>query len=66
MILSANSFDRQMTLSAMLLYTPEQEIEWNSMLVAKGYDKILKDMCGIEKDTSLYNRIMSLVEKKVF
>ena len=56
----------EMTLSAMLLYTPEQEIEWNSMLVLDGYDKILKDMCGIENGSPLYNKIMALIRKKVF
>lgn len=56
----------EMTLSAMLLYTPEQETEWKAMLATKGYDNLLKEMCGIEKDTALYNRIMSLVQKKVF
>ncbi len=56
----------EMTLASMLLYTPEQETEWNKMLNEFGYDKILSDLCGIELKSHLYNRVIALKERNIF
>ena len=56
----------EMTLASMLLYNPSQETEWNKMLNDLGYEKILKDLCAINKDTELYDRVIALVEKGIF
>lgn len=52
------------TLAAMLNYTPENETEWIKMLEEKGKGGILTELCGIEEDSLLYNKILALSEEK--
>ena len=49
------------TLAAALLYTPDEEKEWNAMLNDKGYEGILSDMCGLDKESDVYKRVLNMV-----
>lgn len=52
------------TLAAMLNYTPENEAEWIQMLKDKGKGGILTELCGIEANSALYNKILELSEQE--
>lgn len=52
------------TLAAALLYTPEEETEWNNMLSEQGYEGILQGLCGLDKDSAIYARILKRVQNK--
>jgi mannitol-1-phosphate 5-dehydrogenase len=52
------------TLAAALLYTPEEETEWNKMLSEQGYEGILQGLCGLDKDSTIYARILKMVQSK--
>jgi len=50
----------EMTLAAMLLYTPEAESEWRFMIESFGYTGILTKLAGLEEDSALYSRVLEL------
>ena len=50
------------TLAAALLYTPDEEKEWNAMLNDKGYEGILSELCGLDKESAIYKRVLSMVK----
>ena len=52
------------TLAAALLYTSEEEQEWNKMLAEQGYEGILQNLCGLDKDSAIYARILQMVQSK--
>jgi hypothetical protein len=52
------------TLAAALLYTPEEETEWNKMLSEQGYEGILQGLCGLDKDSTIYARILKMAQSK--
>lgn len=52
------------TLAAALLYTPEDETEWNRMLREQGYDGILQNLCGLDEGSTVYARILKMVRSK--
>lgn len=52
------------TLAAALLYTPDEEKDWNAMLNEQGYEEILQNLCGIDKDSAVYSRILEMVKTK--
>ena len=52
------------TLAAALLYTPEEETEWNRMLAEKGYEGILTDLCGLDSDSEIYQRVLTMAKTK--
>lgn len=52
------------TLAAALLYTPAEEAEWNAMLKEQGYEGILQNLCGLDKDSAIYSRILKMAQSK--
>lgn len=52
------------TLAAALLYTPSEEKEWNRMLEEQGYEGILQNLCGLDKDSAVYARILEMANGK--
>ena len=50
------------TLAAALLYTPNEEKEWNAMLSAEGYEGILQNLCGLDKDSEIYARVLAMAK----
>lgn len=52
------------TLAAALLYTPDEEVEWNKILAEKGYEGVLTELCGLEKDTPIYQRVLSMAKTR--
>ena len=50
------------TLAAALLYTPEEEVEWNKMLSERGYEDILENLAGLDKNSAIYDRILKMVK----
>ena len=52
------------TLAAALLYTPEEETEWNRMLAEKGYEGILTELCGLDSDSEIYQRVLTMAKTK--
>lgn len=52
----------EMTLAAALLYTPDEETEWKKMLAEKGYEGILTDLCGLDKDSAIYARVLRMAK----
>ena len=50
------------TLAAALLYTPEEENEWNAMLSAEGYEGILQKLSGLDKNSDIYARVLAMAE----
>lgn len=55
------------TLAAALLYTPAEEIEWNKILAEKGYEGVLTELCGLDKENAVYARVLEMIKSgKVF
>ena len=52
------------TLAAALLYTPSEETEWNKMLIQQGYEGILQGLCGLDKDSDIYARVLDMVKTR--
>lgn len=52
------------TLAAALLYTPKEEEEWNEMLNKQGYEGILQNLCGLDKNSEIYARVLEMVKTK--
>lgn len=50
------------TLAAALLYTSEEEIEWNRIVAEKGFEGVLTELCGLDKDTSIYQRVLRMAQ----
>lgn len=50
------------TLAAALLYTSEEEIEWNSIVAEKGFEGVLTEFCGLDKDTAIYQRVLRMAQ----
>ncbi len=50
------------TLASMLLYTPEEEVEWNKMLKEYGYEKILTDLAGLDENSDIFKRVISMAK----
>ena len=53
------------TLAAALLYTPEEETEWNKMIAQQGYEGILQGLCGLDKNSAIYGRVLQMAQSKV-
>ena len=51
-------------LAAALLYTPDEEKEWKEMLQTQGYEGILENLCGLDKDSAIFARILKMVRSK--
>ena len=52
------------TLAAALLYTPEEETEWNKILAEKGYFAVLTDICGLDEHSDIFKRVLKMAEEK--
>ena len=52
------------TLAAALLYTPDEETEWKEILSEKGYEGVLTDLCGLDKNSCVYLRILNMARNK--
>ena len=52
------------TLAAALLYTPDEETEWNKMLAEQGYEGILKNLCGLDKNSAIFKRVLDMAKNK--
>lgn len=52
------------TLAAALLYTPSEEVEWNKILAEKGYEGVLTELCGLDKKSAVYSRILKMITDK--
>lgn len=52
------------TLAAALLYTPEEETEWREILAAKGYEGVLSELCGLDKENPIYARVLAMAMTK--
>ncbi len=52
------------TLAAALLYTPDEEIEWKDILDKKGYEGVLTDLCGLDKNSNIFMRILNMAKNK--
>lgn len=52
------------TLAAALLYTPEEETEWNKILAEKGYEGVLTELCGLDKNSAIYQRVLTMAKTK--
>ena len=52
------------TLAAALLYTPQEETEWCSILEAKGYEGVLQELCGLSPENPAYFRILEMANTK--
>lgn len=52
------------TLSAALLYTPDEETEWNKMLSEQGYEGILENLCGLDKNSDIYARVLKMANSR--
>ncbi len=50
------------TLAAMLLFTPEEETEWNKMLSEMGAKRVLTELAGLEENSEIFNRVLALYE----
>lgn len=50
------------TLAAALLYTPEEETEWNRMLAEEGYEGILQRLSGLDPSSEIYARVLALAK----
>lgn len=49
------------TVAAMLVYDAEEETQWNQMKAENSYEQLLEKICGLDKDTELFRRIINLV-----
>lgn len=52
------------TLAAALLYTPEEETEWNAMLDAKGYEGILTELAGLDPNSAIFARVLDMAKNR--
>ena len=52
------------TLAAALLYTPNEESEWNNILSQKGYEGVLTDLCGLDSNSDVFNRVLLMAKTK--
>ena len=52
------------TLAAALLYTPDEETEWNKMLTEEGYEGILENLCGLDKNSAIFKRVLEMANSK--
>lgn len=52
----------EMTLASMLLYTPEEEVEWNKMIKEWGYEKILTDLAGLDSNSDIFKRVIKMAK----
>lgn len=52
------------TLAAALLYTPSEEVEWNKILTEKGYEGVLTELCGLDKESDVYSRVLKMIKSK--
>lgn len=59
-----NSSILEKTLAAALLYTPEEEAAWNVILAEQGYEGVLQNICGLDKDSDIYSRILNMAKSK--
>lgn len=50
------------TLAAALKYTPDDEIEWKDILDKNGYAGVLRDICGLDPDSDIFGRILSMAD----
>ena len=51
------------TAAAAILYDNDGEDAWKTIKAEKTLEQILTDICGLEKDSLIFNNIMSYVEK---
>ena len=52
------------TLAAALLYTPDEEGEWNEILNTLGYEGVLQKYCELEPESNVYRRVLKMVQDK--
>jgi len=52
------------TLASALLYTPQEETQWNAILAEKGYAGVLQDLCGLSENNPAYIRILDMALTK--
>jgi len=52
------------TLAAALLYTPNEETEWNAMLADKGYEGILSELAGLDPNSAIFARVLEMAKTK--
>ncbi len=52
------------TLAAALLYTPDEETEWNAMLAEKGYEGILTELAGLDPNSAIFARVLNMAKTK--
>lgn len=52
------------TLAAALLYNPSEEVEWNKILAEKGYEGVLTELCGLDKKSAVYSRVLEMITYK--
>jgi mannitol-1-phosphate 5-dehydrogenase len=50
------------TLAAMLLYTPKEEEKWIQILEEKGYEGVLTELAGLDKESEVYARVLALAK----
>ncbi len=50
------------TLAAALRYTPEEETAWNQMLAEQGYEGVLENLCGLDRSSALFARVLDMAQ----
>lgn len=53
----------EMTAAAAVLYDSEEETEWRKIKAEKSNEEILTDICGLEKDSVIFNNIMEYIRR---
>ena len=51
------------TLAAALLYKGEGEEAWEE-IISKGYEDVLSGLCGLDKGSDIYNRVLNMAQTK--
>ena len=51
------------TLAAALLYKGEGEEAWDE-IISKGYEDVLSGLCGLDKGSDIYNRVLNMAQTK--